>query len=133
MNEFWHGTGLKGHADTQNALAKVLRRAGIDPRSRHPYEPNFDLARETEGTVFVAEVKSVTDDNEEERLRLGFGQVLRYRYRLRELGHDRVVAVLVPERTPHDPSRIDLCHELGVVLMGRDEVERAPTLTGDAA
>ena len=31
------------------------------------------------GTVFVAEIKSITDDNEEEQLRLGLGQVLRYR------------------------------------------------------
>ncbi len=124
--------GLKGHADTQNALAKVLRRAGIEPRSRLPYEPNFDLAWEAKGTVFVAEVKSVTDQNEEEQLRLGLGQVLRYRYRLRELGHERVVAVLVPERTPRDPSWVDLCHELGVVLLGRNEIERVPALTGDA-
>lgn len=69
--------GLKGHADTQNELADVLRRAGIEPRSRLPYEPNFDLAWEAKGTVFVAEVKSVTDANEEEQLRLGLGQVLR--------------------------------------------------------
>jgi len=125
--------GLKGHADTQNALAKILRRTGIEPRSRLPSEPNFDLAWEAKGTVFVAEVKSITDQNEEEQLRLGLGQVLRYRYRLRELGHERVVAVLVPERTPHDPSWIDLCHQLGVVLLGREEIERAPMLTGDTA
>jgi hypothetical protein len=36
--------GLKGHADTQNELAQVLRQADIEPRSRHPREPNFDLA-----------------------------------------------------------------------------------------
>lgn len=36
--------GLKGHADTQNELARVLRRAGIEPRSHRPEEPNFDLA-----------------------------------------------------------------------------------------
>ena len=49
--------GLQGHADTQNALAQALRLAGIDPRSRLPDEPNFDLAWETNGTVFVAEIK----------------------------------------------------------------------------
>jgi hypothetical protein len=123
--------GLKGHADTQNALAHVLRHAGIEPRSRLPYEPNFDLAWEAKGTVFVAEVKSITDENEEEQLRLGLGQVLRYRHRLRGLGHEHVVAVLVPERTPHDRSWIDLCHELGVILLGRDEIGRAAALPGD--
>jgi hypothetical protein len=124
--------GLKGHADTQNELARILRQAGIEPRSRLPYEPNFDLAWEAKGAVFVAEVKSVTDQNEEEQLRLGLGQVLRYRYRLRELGHERVVAVLVPERKPRDLSWIDLCHEHGVILLARDELERAPALIDDA-
>lgn len=62
--------GLKGHADTQNELALVLRQAGIDPRSRLPHEPNFDLAWEARGAAFVAEIKSVTNDNEEEQLRL---------------------------------------------------------------
>jgi hypothetical protein len=69
--------GLKGHADTQNELARILREAGLDPRSRRPQEPNFDLAWDARGTVFVAEVKSITDQNEEEQLRLGLGQVLR--------------------------------------------------------
>ena len=50
----------------------------------------------SEGTVFVAEIKSITDDNEEEQFRLGLGQVLRYRHRLQKLGHEHVVAVLVP-------------------------------------
>ena len=51
----------------------------------------------------MAEIKSITADNEEEQLRLGLGQVLRYRQRLLALGHECVVAVLVPERQPHDP------------------------------
>ena len=113
----------------QNALAEVLRQAGIEPRSRLPREPNFDIAWETEGTVFVAEVKSITDDNEEEQLRLGLGQVLRYRHRLQALGHDHVVAVLAPERAPRDSSWRDLCDEVGVVLLAKDEIERAPQLS----
>lgn len=48
--------GLRGHVDTQNALAQALRLAGIDLRSRLLHEPNFDLAWETNGTVFVAEI-----------------------------------------------------------------------------
>jgi hypothetical protein len=120
--------GLKGHSDMQNALADVLRQAGIEPRSRLPREPNFDIAWVTDGTVFVAEVKSITDANEEEQLRLGLGQVLRYRHRLRGLGHDHVVAVLAPERAPRDTSWQDLCHELGVALLPRNEIQRAPQL-----
>jgi hypothetical protein len=121
--------GLKGHSDMQNALAQVLRQAGIEPRSRLPREPNFDIAWVTEGTVFVAEVKSITDDNEEEQLRLGLGQVLRYRQRLRGLGHDHVVAVLAPERAPRDASWRDLCREHGVVLLAKDDIEIAPQLS----
>jgi hypothetical protein len=76
----------------------------------------------------VAEVKSITAENEEQQLRLGLGQVLRYRQRLAALGHDRVVAVLVPERQPRDPSWRELCQDLGVVLLCRNELKRAPEL-----
>jgi hypothetical protein len=120
--------GLKGHSEMQNALAQVLRQAGIEPRSRLPREPNFDIAWVSEGTVFVAEVKSITDNNEEEQLRLGLGQVLRYRQRLRGLGHDHVVAVLAPERAPREGSWQELCEELQVVLLPRNEIHRAPLL-----
>jgi hypothetical protein len=120
--------GLRGHADTQNELATALRNAGIEPRSCLPTEPPFDLAWQQNGTVFVAEVKSVNDGNEEGQLRLGLGQVLRYRQRLLASGHERVVAVLVPERQPRDPTWHELCHGLGVVLLSRNELERAPAL-----
>ena len=121
--------GLRGHTDTQNELASVLSNAGIEPRRGLPPGPNFDLAWQKDGTVFVAEVKSITAENEEHQLRLGLGQVLRYRQRLSALGHDRVVAVLVPERQPRDPSwRARLREELGVVLLCRNELERAPAL-----
>lgn len=63
---------------------------------------------------------------------LGLGQVLRYRHRLRRLGNERVVPVLVPGRTPRDRSWGDLCQELGVALLGGNEIERAPTLVGAA-
>lgn len=125
--------GLRGHADTQNELALVLRNAGIEPRSRRPHEPNFDLAWEAHGTVFVAEVKSITDDNEEEQLRLGLGQILRYRHHLERLGHKRVVAVLVPERAPRDTSWGELCRELQVALIGREELQRAAALGREAS
>jgi hypothetical protein len=120
--------GLRGHTDTQNELASVLSNAGIEPRRGLPSGPNFDLAWQKNGTVFVAEVKSITTENEEHQLRLGLGQVLRYRQRLAGLGHDRVVAVLVPERQPRDPSWRELCQDLGVVLLCRNELKRVPAL-----
>jgi hypothetical protein len=120
--------GLRGHTDTQNELASVLGNAGIEPRRGLPPGPNFDLAWQKDGTIFVAEVKSITAENEEHQLRVGLGQVLRYRQHLSALGHHHVVAVLVPERQPRDPSWRELCHKVGVVLLCRDELERAPTL-----
>jgi hypothetical protein len=120
--------GLRGHTETQNELANVLSNAGIEPRRGLPPGPNFDLAWQKDGTVFVAEVKSITAENEEHQLRVGLGQVLRYRQRLSALGHDRVVAVLVPERQPRDSSWRELCRECGVVLLCRNEFEQASAL-----
>jgi hypothetical protein len=120
--------GLRGHTDTQNELASVLSSIGIEPRRGLRPGPDFDLAWQKDGIVFVAEVKSITAKNEEHQLRLGLGQVLRYRQRLVAMGHDRVVAVLVPECQPHDPSWRELCQDLGVVLLCRDEFERLPAL-----
>jgi hypothetical protein len=107
--------GLAGHADTQNALAATLVGAGLEPRSPRPDEPNFDLAWQRDGTVFVAEVKSITPANEERQLRLGLGQVLRYRALLGQ-HHADVQAVLAAESEPTDPSWIELCEELEVIL-----------------
>lgn len=120
--------GLQEHTRTQNKLAGVLSNVGIEPRRGLPPGPNFDLAWQKDGTVFVAEVKSITAENEEHQLRLGVGQVLRYRQCLSALGHDRVVAVLVPEREPRDSSWRELCQDLGVVLLCGNELERAPSL-----
>ena len=56
-----------------------LSNAGIEQRRGLPPVPNFDLAWQKDRTVFVAEVKSITAENEEHQLRLGLGQVLQYR------------------------------------------------------
>jgi hypothetical protein len=85
-----------------------------------------------DGTVFAAEVRNITDDNEEEQLRLGLGQVLRCRHRLERLGHERVAAVLIPERSSRDASWADLCRELQVALISGKELERAPVLGREA-
>lgn len=108
--------GNQAHADTQNGLADFLRSTGLEPRSPALGEPEFDLAWENHNTVFVAEVKSVTAENEEKQLRLGLGQVLRYRQAL-FAGGRLVVAVLIPERKPADETWMTLCRELGVVLV----------------
>lgn len=65
--------GTRGHAITQNGLAEHLESRGISPRSPAPAEPDYDLAWEVGNIVYVAEVKSVTNRNEERQLRLGLG------------------------------------------------------------
>jgi hypothetical protein len=107
--------GIRGHAVTQNRLAAFVTEQGSEPRSPRAGEPNFDLLWESDGKVFVAEIKSLTKRNEEKQLRLGLGQVLRYRHVLQ---NDRdVTAVLVGERRPTDEGWIDLCAQLGVLLL----------------
>jgi hypothetical protein len=116
--------GLLGHAITQNALAAAIESAGLEPRSPRPTEPSFDLAWERQGVVYVAEVKSTTDLNEERQLRLGLGQVLRYHSLLRLQRHGEVKAVLVPERNPSDESWRRLCDDLNVILTSPPEFSR---------
>jgi hypothetical protein len=79
-----------------------------------PDEPNFDLAWQVDNCVFVAEVKSLTAENEEKQLRLGLGQVLRYAYQLSRNGF--IAPVLVVERCPRDLGWEELCRRLGIIL-----------------
>ena len=106
----------QAHASTLDALSDYLRAQGIEPRCPESDDPPFDLAWLRDQMVFVAEVKSVTDTNEERQLRLGLGQVLRYRQAFETRGF-AVVAVLVPERKPNGTGWTTLCRGLGVLLV----------------
>lgn len=115
--------GTRGHAITQNALADYVHSIGLVPRSPKPDEPNFDLAWDTGAHVFVAEVKSVTNRNEERQLRMGLGQVLQYRYSLeRQLGRP-VVAVLAAERRPPN-AWVELLESLAVRVVWPGDFSR---------
>jgi hypothetical protein len=80
-----------------------------------PSDPPFDLAWWKGDALYVAEVKSLTRENEEHQLRLGLGQILRYAHLLRSRT-DHVIPVLVPERKPRDPEWGQLCKALSVGL-----------------
>jgi hypothetical protein len=114
--------GNRGHATTQNALAAFLQANGIEPRSPASNEPEFDLGWLHGETTFVSEVKSTTAENEEKQLRLGLGQVLRYRHILTGT-HGSVVPVLAVERAPRDSTWLQLCETLGVVLVWPDRFD----------
>jgi hypothetical protein len=90
---------------------------GIEPRSPRPDEANFDIAWQLGSKTFVAEVKSLTDSNEERQLRLGLGQVLRFAHKL---GTSAAIPVLILERRPNDSTWEDLCRRVGVILAWPD-------------
>ena len=72
-----------------------------------------------DGIVWVAEIKGLTVKNEAKQLRLGLGQVLRYRHRLP--GADKPVrAALVVERRPSDGSWLEVCGSLNVTIAWPD-------------
>lgn len=110
--------GTRAHHETQNVLAAIVRHRALTPRSPDG-EPNFDIGwLEPDGRLVVVEVKSLTDRNAEKQLRLGLGQVLRYRNLLASKEAD-VVAVLALSASPPDPRWTELCEELGVGLIWR--------------
>jgi predicted RNA-binding protein with PUA-like domain len=111
--------GKRGHRDTQEELADHIRAMGSAPRSPRPDEPRFDAAWELNGVLFVAEVNSLTSRNEEKQLRLGLGQVLRYRHLIASAMGKEVRAVLAVERAPADSGWAELCTSLGVILVWR--------------
>ena len=95
---------------------------GYRPRRPQPLDPPWDLLWLNGGEAWVAEVKSLTTTNEERQLRLGLGQVLIYRQRLRQF-HTAVNAVLMVEWKPLDPDWHVLCDCLDVQLLWPDALK----------
>lgn len=108
--------GTTAHKDLQDALATALRKHGIEPLSPLPGDPKFDVAWRQDRVAFVAEVKSLTDANEERQLRLGLGQVLSYVHLLDWADVDDVRGVLAVERKPIAEYWTTLCPEHDVLL-----------------
>lgn len=111
---------LRGHAATQNLLAAHIAANGATPLSPVPGGPNYDLAWQSGEEFWVAEVKSCTALNQENQLRLGLGQVLRYRSILSTTLGRPVRAMLVVEVKPRDPAWLALCADLDVDLRWPD-------------
>ncbi|HMJ75485.1 MAG TPA: hypothetical protein VK507_05905 [Iamia sp.] len=105
----------QSHARTVNGLATYLESLGAAVFKSAPGKVRFDLLWTLSGSLYVAEVKSVTELNEEQQLRLGLGQLLRYRHSLAESGNV-ARGVLVAERQPRDAGWLRLCHSLEVTL-----------------
>jgi hypothetical protein len=116
--------GLRAHNRTQNLLATAVEAAGFAPRRKGREEPNFDLAWKDGETVWVAEVKSTTEQNEEQQMRLAIGQVIRYRQLLSEAGRE-ARAMIAIENAPFDESWIDLCGREGIALVWPEVMAQA--------
>ena len=81
------------------------------------------------GILWVAEIKSLTAKNEEKQLRLGLGQVLRYRHRL--VSADKPVrAALVVQRRPSDESWLEVCTSLNVAIAWPDRFAELDSESG---
>lgn len=115
--------GREGHRQTQQELVERLHVLGLVPLSPKPQGPQYDVAWMTKSHASVAEVKSITKDNEEKQLRLGLGQVLRYRHQVQTTSGVLTVPVLAIEADPVSDSWPELCQLLGVTLVWRGHMD----------
>jgi hypothetical protein len=108
--------GTQAHKRTQNMLAAHLEGRGLTPKSWSRAEPPYDLAWEEGDTLFVAEIKSLTRQNEERQLRLALGQILRYAHQLayKDKAIRKIIAL---ERRPTDATWTELCATHDVLLV----------------
>ncbi len=114
--------GLRGHNVTQEKLAELVKAEGLTPGSSVDATCDYDLAWERVGVIYVAEVKSLTNQNERLQLRLGLGQVLEYAHRLRSDGWT-VQPVLAVEREPSDATWVQICADQGVRLVWPENMD----------
>ena len=107
--------GTNAHKKVQNQLAEAVKERGWEPRSPSDSDPLFDVGWIAADVAWIAEVKSLTDYNEERQLRLGLGQVLSYAH-LVDWGFEDNRPVLAVEREPSSDYWPGLCQSHGVAL-----------------
>lgn len=103
------------HASTRRALAEFVRKQGWAPRSAAPGEPDYDLAWQSDGSIFVAVVRSL-GANEERQLRLGLGRALHHQAWFDSFLFN-AEALLVVDQPPSDDLWADVCDREGVWLV----------------
>jgi hypothetical protein len=108
---------LSAHVGLQNEIAAFAQARRCTILSPGVLDPKFDVAWiDLQGYVSVVEVKSLTEANEEQQLRLGLGQILRYQHLLASGGRE-IQAILYVERKPADDAWQGLCSAHGVRLL----------------
>lgn len=111
------GDALNRHNAAINFLAAQVRDHDFVPSGLSAgFTEKPDLVwLDDEETLYVAEVKGLTASNELSQLRIGLGQVLRYRYRA-GLEYANVRAWLVTDTPPVDVLWEQVCASVDVVL-----------------
>jgi len=103
--------GLAGHENTVVSLARWLRDQGVSATTAGAV--NYDLEWTVNGQQYVAEVKSLRDQNELSQIRLGIGEVLDFSYQL-----GGAIPVLVVEQEPVRVDRwMEVCRGAGIRLV----------------
>src|SRR5215213_5919905 len=98
------------------ATSQIRRSPSLVKSSKLAHQVNYDIAwKQSDGEIWIAEIKSITSSNEEKQLRLGLGQVLRYCQILKT--KENVRGVIVIERAPSDLTWIDLCEAHNILLV----------------
>ncbi len=88
----------RAHETLRGRLDAHLKAAGVRPHER-TRDPLYDLGWRMRRSLVIAEVKSLTSTYEEHQVRLAFGQVLDYKFQLRDT-ESSVLPVIVLERKP---------------------------------
>lgn len=118
------------HKSLENWLMTKLRELAIEPLDPAG-DPFFDLAWRLPDALWVCEVKS-SANHEEQQLRLGLGQVLRYSHLLADAPPRLPTrAALLIEHAPSDARWLALCTDLGVLLFWPDRWDEVQTLVSE--
>jgi hypothetical protein len=102
---------LREHSQVQNATATWLTSAGLIPLSPSSESPAFDIAWSVGRELFVGEVKTVNDINEQRQFRLGLGQVLDYAQEL------SARPVLILSARPQNDRLLAVAGRAGVIVV----------------
>jgi hypothetical protein len=114
-NPFLQVRGTNAHRRISNLLIDHVHRIGHSPQ-KPVSDPFYDMAWSDESNIWLAEIKSLTDENETHQMRLGLAQLLEYKHKLRLLHKKQVSPWLVVEDEPKNPMWLDLLGSLQVKL-----------------
>lgn len=110
--------GLRAHKEVLEILRRFLAERAIEPRRPRPDEPQFDLGFELADEICIVEAKSLTEQNYENQLRLGIGQLIGYRFHVRNsFPNRRVRAYLLTESEPPDTTWTEICASQEIKLI----------------